>query len=55
MVGFEGEIVADPSKPDGTPRKLMAADTLRGLGWMPSTSLRDGLAKTYRWFLDNRA
>ncbi|PXA90962.1 GDP-fucose synthetase [Nostoc sp. 3335mG] len=55
VVGFEGEIVADPSKPDGTPRKLMAADTLRGLGWTPSTSLRDGLAKTYQWFLENRA
>lgn len=55
VVGFEGEIVADPTKPDGTPRKLMAADTLRGLGWTPRTSLRVGLAKTYRWFLDNRA
>lgn len=55
VVGFEGEIVADPSKPDGTPRKLMAADTLRGLGWTPSTALRDGLARTYQWFLDNRA
>ncbi len=55
VVGFEGEIVADPSKPDGTPRKLMAADTLRGLGWTPSTSLRDGLARTYQWFVENRA
>ncbi|NML06252.1 GDP-L-fucose synthase [Sphingomonas sp. G-3-2-10] len=55
VVGFEGEIVADTSKPDGTPRKLMAADKLRGMGWSPRTSLRDGLAKTYRWFLENRA
>ncbi|MDF7775434.1 GDP-L-fucose synthase [Sphingomonas sp. AOB5] len=55
VVGFEGEIVADTSKPDGTPRKLMAADKLRGLGWSPKTSLKDGLAKTYRWFLENRA
>ncbi|MEN3747628.1 GDP-L-fucose synthase [Sphingomonas sp. HF-S3] len=55
VVGFEGEIVADPTKPDGTPRKLMAADTLRNLGWTPSTSLRDGLAQTYDWFLANKA
>jgi len=54
VVGFTGEIVADPTKPDGTPRKLMAADTLRGLGWRPRTSLKDGLAKTYDWFLENR-
>ena len=55
VVGFEGEIVADTSKPDGTPRKLMAADKLRGMGWSPKTSLRDGLARTYKWFLENRA
>lgn len=55
VVGFQGEIVADPSKPDGTPRKLMAADKLRGMGWSPKTSLRDGLAQTYAWFLANRA
>jgi GDP-L-fucose synthase len=55
VVGFEGEIVADTTKPDGTPRKLMAADKLRGMGWSPKTSLRDGLAKTYAWFLENRA
>jgi GDP-L-fucose synthase len=51
VVGFTGEIVADTSKPDGTPRKLMAADKLRGLGWSPKTSLREGLEKTYTWFL----
>jgi len=55
VVGFTGEIVCDTTKPDGTPRKLMAADKLRGMGWAPSTSLRDGLAKTYAWFLANRA
>ena len=54
IVGFEGEIVADTSKPDGTPRKLMAADRLRGMGWSPRTSLEDGLAKTYAWFLNER-
>jgi GDP-L-fucose synthase len=55
VVGFDGAIVTDPSKPDGTPRKLMSADKLRGLGWAPSIGLRDGVASTYRWFLDNVA
>jgi len=53
VVGFEGQILQDLSKPDGTPRKLMSADRLRGLGWAPSIDLRDGIAQTYRWFLDN--
>ncbi|MEH6683722.1 MAG: GDP-L-fucose synthase [Qipengyuania sp.] len=53
VVGFEGEIVRDKSKPDGTPRKLMAADRLRSLGWRSSISLREGLATTYSWFLQN--
>ena len=50
-VGFEGEIVHDTSKPDGTPRKLMSAAKLRGMGWEPKIPLRDGLARTYDWFL----
>ena len=53
VVGLEGELRHDLTKPDGTMRKLMAADKLRGLGWLPSIGLRDGLAATYRWFLDN--
>jgi GDP-L-fucose synthase len=55
VVGFEGAIVHDFSKPDGTPRKLMSANKLRGMGWSPSISLEEGIASTYRWFLDNRA
>jgi len=55
VVGFEGEIVKDPTKPDGTPRKLMSADKLRAMGWQPSHGLREGVALTYRWFLDNVA
>src|SRR3546814_3816154 len=51
VVGFEGEIVLDSSKPDGTPRKLMAADRLRALGWHPSMSLRDGITRTYAAFV----
>jgi GDP-L-fucose synthase len=50
VVGFEGELVHDRSKPDGTPRKLMSSDRIRGLGWTPSISLRDGLAHAYECF-----
>jgi GDP-L-fucose synthase len=53
IVGFEGEIVHDLSKPDGTPRKLMSADKLRSMGWHPKISLEDGIKTTYQWFLDN--
>lgn len=55
IVGFEGQIVHDLSKPDGTPRKLMQADRLRALGWAPRIGLEDGIAETYRWFLANIA
>ncbi len=54
VVGFEGEIVHDLSKPDGTPRKLMSADKLRGMGWSPKIDLERGVAETYRWFLDSQ-
>lgn len=50
-VGFEGEITHDRSKPDGTPRKLMSADKLRGMGWSPAIELKQGIASTYQWFL----
>jgi GDP-L-fucose synthase len=53
-VGFAGTIETDPSKPDGTPRKLMDSSRLRALGWSPTTSLEDGLAATYDWFLEHR-
>ena len=55
VVGFEGEIEHDLSKPDGTPRKLMSADKLRGMGWRPSIELEEGLRRTYRWFLEHEA
>ncbi|KPF62818.1 GDP-L-fucose synthase [Bosea sp. AAP35] len=55
VVGFEGSIVKDTSKPDGTPRKLMSADRLRAMGWTPKIGLKDGIAQTYQWFLANRA
>jgi GDP-L-fucose synthase len=55
VVGFEGEIVCDLSKPDGTPRKLMSGDKLRALGWRPRISLEDGIRSTYAWYLANTA
>lgn len=51
VVGFEGELTHDRSKPDGTPRKLMSADKIRALGWTPSIGLRDGLQHAYRCFM----
>jgi GDP-L-fucose synthase len=55
IVGFEGEIVHDLSKPDGTPRKLMSADKLQSMGWAPRVALAEGIAETYRWFLEHDA
>jgi GDP-L-fucose synthase len=51
VVGFTGEIKTDPSKPDGTPRKLMSNEKLRALGWAPRIGLRDGISMTYTQFL----
>ena len=53
VTGFKGKIVTDPSKPDGTMRKLMNVDRLGNLGWRAKTELDDGIAQTYRWFLGN--
>jgi GDP-L-fucose synthase len=55
VVGFDGEIVHDLSKPDGTPRKLMSADKLRATGWAPRIDLKDGITAVYQWFLANKA
>jgi GDP-L-fucose synthase len=51
VIGFEGDIVHDLSKPDGTPRKLMNSEKLRVLGWRPRIGLREGIGDTYRAFL----
>jgi GDP-L-fucose synthase len=53
VVGFEGELTFDSSKPDGTPRKLLDVSRLQGLGWRPQISLREGIASTYDWFLEH--
>jgi GDP-L-fucose synthase len=55
VVGFVGELKFDASKPDGTPRKLLDIGKLRALGWEPKIELRDGLRRTYEWFLANEA
>jgi GDP-L-fucose synthase len=52
-VGYQGEIVYDFSKPDGTPRKLVDTSKINGLGWRAGISLQEGIKSTYLWFLDN--
>jgi len=52
IVGFEGKINYDTSKPDGTPRKLMDVSRLNGLGWKARISLKDGIKETYEWYQD---
>lgn len=55
VVGFEGELRFDASKPDGTPRKLMDVSRLRSLGWTAAIGLREGVEATYRWYLEHEA
>jgi GDP-L-fucose synthase len=55
VVAFDGELAWDKNKPDGTPRKLLDVTKLRALGWRPSIPLREGIARTYEWFVANYA
>jgi GDP-L-fucose synthase len=55
VVGYRGELAFDTSKPDGAPRKMLNVGRLQALGWRPKTGLRDGLAATYAWYLENMA
>ncbi len=50
VVGFEGELTWDASKPDGTPRKLLDISKINSLGWEPKIALREGIEQTYQWF-----
>jgi GDP-L-fucose synthase len=52
VVGFEGELVFDPTKPDGTMRKLLDISRAKAMGWQARVGLREGIEKTYRWFLE---
>lgn len=53
VVGYEGEVVFDTSKPDGTPQKLLDITKLKSIGWQPKTSLKEGIETTYNWFVTN--
>jgi len=55
IAGFDGRIVQDLSRPDGTPGKLLNSSRLLELGWRPEISLRDGIRSTYKWFVAHRA
>ena len=55
IVGFNGLISFDESKPNGTPRKLLSAEAINNLGWKSQIDLKSGLASTYDWFLNNEA
>ena len=50
LTGFQGEILTDPSKPDGTPRKVLDTTLMQSLGWLPKINLADGLAQTFAWY-----
>jgi GDP-L-fucose synthase len=54
VVGFEGAVQFDASRPDGTPRKLLDVSRLTALGWMAKISLREGVRGAYSWFLDSK-
>src|SRR5579859_175953 len=55
VVDYRGKIAFDPTKPDGTPRKLMDSSRIAALGFKPHIALQDGIAATYRWYLENKA
>lgn len=53
VVGFEGNLIYDTSKPDGAPRKLLDSGGIRGMGWAPQIGLEEGIRQTYQWYLDH--
>jgi GDP-L-fucose synthase len=54
VVGYNGKLIFDSTKPDGTPQKLLDISKLKLLGWEPKIEFLDGLRKSYEWFLDNK-
>jgi GDP-L-fucose synthase len=54
IAGYKGGLVFDEEKPDGTPRKVLDVSKIKALGWTPKVSLRDGISRTYRWYLENQ-
>jgi GDP-L-fucose synthase len=55
IIGYNGEIKFDATKPDGTPRKCMDVSKINSLGWRAEISLEEGIAKVYQWYLKNQA
>ncbi|MDB4912871.1 MAG: GDP-L-fucose synthetase, partial [Gemmatimonadetes bacterium] len=55
VVGYPGELIFDRTKPDGTPRKLLDSSRLHFTGWAPSVGIREGIERTYAWFLAHQA
>ncbi len=55
VLGFEGTLEFDPTKPDGTPRKLLDIQKIKSLGWSPKIPLREGIANAYDWFIKNQS
>ncbi len=55
VVGYTGDLAFDPTKPDGTPRKLLDVSRLKALGWVPRIPLRAGIEQTYEWYCRERA
>ena len=53
VIGFKGTLFFDSSKPDGTPRKLVDVSLISSMGWSYTTTLKEGLQKTYEWYLKN--
>jgi GDP-L-fucose synthase len=54
VIGYQGTLAFDPTKPDGTPRKLLDSQKLNSLGWKPKIPLRDGIRNAYEWYLANQ-
>jgi GDP-L-fucose synthase len=55
VLGFDGSLEFDASKPDGTPRKLLDISKIKSLGWSPKIPLREGIADAYLWFVENQS
>jgi GDP-L-fucose synthase len=55
IVGYEGKLTFDTTKPDGTPRKLLDSTKLHNLGWRPQLPLREGIRQTYDWYVKEGA
>jgi len=53
IVGYEGRIEYDTTKPNGTPRKMMDAEKIKSLGWEPKIGLKEGITKAYKWYVEN--